>query len=88
MLSSSIDLVRREHRKVHTSDFARTVCHEPCGYAPRDRLWHDGSFVGSRPPPPIQKLIRFPECAHGAQDIGNPGRKQVLQKAQIVFSGG
>jgi len=36
----------------------------------------------------VQKLIRSPECAHGAQDTGDPGRRQVLQNAQIVFFGG
>ena len=37
---------------------------------------------------PVQELIRSPECAHGAQDTGDPGRKQVPQNARIVFFGG
>jgi len=37
---------------------------------------------------PFQELIRSPECAHGAQDTDNPGRKQVPQNARIVFFGG
>jgi len=36
----------------------------------------------------VQKLIRSPECAHGTQDTGDPGRKQLPQNAQIVFLGG
>ncbi len=36
----------------------------------------------------VQKPIRSPECGHGAQDTGDPGRKQVLQNARIVFFGG
>jgi len=36
----------------------------------------------------VQKLIRSPECAHGAQDTGDPGGKQVPQNAQIVSFGG
>jgi hypothetical protein len=36
----------------------------------------------------VQKLIRSPECPHGAQDTGNPGRRQGSQNARIAFFGG